>query len=403
MINPLELFRQSLLGNRPNTRDAYITAVGMFLREKLTEFFNFPDTSVTRCLANDVRRLYRQVCFEQDHRFLEEETTNLALPLRNPTLEEIVDQKLPAIRTEEGRIVMNLNPTSVEPYWSYCHIGKADKSLLRFIFTKYKRWLPQIFNEIWTYPSLVEIIGHFVEVHEHSPSTTNQMLAALKRFEKVLYEIGYTNDFVIARIGRRKIVRRIPKHPAPEQLDVILEADLPIEIPRSYEDRLKPRDRAMIELILSGLRRHEVVSIRMEDVDTTNWTIHVKEVKGGGSRNIHVVGVAREALTNYLAGRKYFYEEIRDPTFLFLNQHGRRLTDRGLFAISSRYFGIGTHALRRTSAEDTYRKSGSDMIAVKQLLGHNSLTSTVHYLEGLEYSRDELEAKHPRAKKRNTQ
>jgi site-specific recombinase XerD len=50
-------------------------------------------------------------------------------------------------------------------------------------------------------------------------------------------------------------------------------------------------------------------------------------------------------------------------------------------------FQYSAHDIRHSFAVDTYEKSGKDVIAVKQALGHNALTSTATYLSSLEHEK----------------
>ena len=44
------------------------------------------------------------------------------------------------------------------------------------------------------------------------------------------------------------------------------------------------------------------------------------------------------------------------------------------------YDGRSAHGLRRTAASDVYKKSQNDVVAVQQMLGHENLKSTQHYI-----------------------
>ncbi|MXY97188.1 MAG: tyrosine-type recombinase/integrase [Gemmatimonadetes bacterium] len=95
--------------------------------------------------------------------------------------------------------------------------------------------------------------------------------------------------------------------------------------------------------------------------------------------------------------------ERDETTALLLNQHGRRLTGRGVQYILGRYGlrisqqGLTPHMLRHTTATHLL-DAGADLLAVKELLGHERLSTTQVYTHvALDRLKKTYEEAHPRA------
>ena len=156
------------------------------------------------------------------------------------------------------------------------------------------------------------------------------------------------------------------------------------------------RDRAALSLLYStGLRRSEVASLDLNDVDLTEGTVHVRRGKGGKPRLVPLGESAGEDLRRYLTkGRPEMAEGHRMPrtSALFVgaggpgrrNQGGRLQPDGVSQAVrrSCEKAGLSrpvmAHALRHAFATHLLR-AGADVRHVQRLLGHSSVVTTETY------------------------
>lgn len=146
------------------------------------------------------------------------------------------------------------------------------------------------------------------------------------------------------------------------------------------------RDRAMVTaMLLGGLRRCEVLGLRLPDVDAAARQLFLAEGKGGRQRRVSVSGRFFTVLADYLDSER---PEVRhDALFVVLKgpRRGQPLSAAGLDEVLSgarRRAGLtrGTcHELRHTCLT-RLREAGMSLEAVQAQAGHASIETTRIYL-----------------------
>ncbi len=161
------------------------------------------------------------------------------------------------------------------------------------------------------------------------------------------------------------------------------------------------RDLAMLELFYStGMRLSELVGLNDPDLDLVSDQAKVRG-KGKKERIVPVGSHATGALRKYLHKRDRLFQGARP---VFVSQHGRRLTVRGVQLAMKRLFGalargknLHVHALRHSFATHLL-DAGADLRAVQELLGHASLGTTQVYTHtSVERLKKVYRQAHPRA------
>jgi site-specific recombinase XerD len=169
--------------------------------------------------------------------------------------------------------------------------------------------------------------------------------------------------------------RTLPRILEPGQVDALLAAL------RTH------RDRAMAEaMVLGGLRRCEVLGLRLEDLQVAARRVFIACGKGGHQRQIPVSGRFFASLAAYLdaerpvdAGTEHVFVVLKEP------RRGRPLSAAGLDQIldSARArAGLAQatcHQLRHTCLT-RLREAGMALEAVQAQAGHASIESTRIYL-----------------------
>jgi integrase/recombinase XerC len=166
------------------------------------------------------------------------------------------------------------------------------------------------------------------------------------------------------------------------------------------------RDHAILELFYaSGIRLSELYSLDTTDVDLVGDQVKVKG-KGRKERIVPLGRAAVSALRRWEPRRAeaLIHAPAEHRKALFLTERGTRLSRRRIqdivamfLAVASDDDALSTHSLRHSFATHLL-DGGADLIAVKELLGHASLSTTRIYSHT---SRERLkrvyEQAHPRA------
>ena len=158
-----------------------------------------------------------------------------------------------------------------------------------------------------------------------------------------------------------------------------------------------------LSLYLTGMRRQEVASLKLRDLERGREMIQVTG-KGDKTRFVPVGEALKGRLADYVVARRKFLRDIRsDDGFLFVNRFGKPLStrsiDRIILKVGRRILGrrVTPHMLRHSFATHLL-DNGADLMAIKELLGHSSLTTTQKYTKVSTRRLKEAYAKaHPRA------
>jgi integrase/recombinase XerD len=178
--------------------------------------------------------------------------------------------------------------------------------------------------------------------------------------------------------------RTVPLVRVPRQLPKILE---PHEARALLAALRTHRDRAMVlAMLLGGLRRCEVLGLRLADVRVADRSVFVAEGKGGHQRLVPVARPFFVALGDYLRDERPT-GVATDRVFLALKgpRRGSPLSAEGIDEIiagARRRAGLehGTcHQLRHTCLT-RLREAGMALEAVQAQAGHRSIESTRVYL-----------------------
>ena len=146
------------------------------------------------------------------------------------------------------------------------------------------------------------------------------------------------------------------------------------------------RDYCMITLFLNcGMRLSELVGINISDIDFSENRIKVLG-KGHKERIVYLNNACVDALNAYLEIRKNNLKAKDEPA-LFISNQNKRISKRRVQQIVEQTLndagldgkGITTHKLRHTAATLMYQYGDADVLTLKELLGHVSVSTTEIY------------------------
>lgn len=232
-------------------------------------------------------------------------------------------------------------------------------------------------------------------------SSVARKLAALRTFFQFLVREGVVELNAAKLVSTPRQEKRLPKHLSIE--DAIRFIETP-----DIETALGQRDRAMLELMYAtGVRVSELTKLSLHDIDFKNKLIRVTG-KRRKERIIPFGDPAGEALRTYLEIRDHFLSNApisdRDPSALFLNYQGTRITTRSVGRMVEKYIrvcagmhDISPHALRHSFATHLL-DSGADLRDIQELLGHARLSTTQIYTHvSMEKLIEVYDKAHPKA------
>jgi len=179
-----------------------------------------------------------------------------------------------------------------------------------------------------------------------------------------------------------RIDKRLPKHVLTrEEVERVL-AEPDLATPFGL------RDRAILETFYStGVRRMELVGLKLYDVDVERGTLVVRQGKGKKDRIIPIGERALAWMERYLTEVRPELVVEPDEGFVFLSQFGEPFHLTALTQLVSAYVrrsGTGKsgacHLFRHTMAT-LMLEGGADIRYIQQMLGHADLNSTEVYTQ----------------------
>ena len=147
---------------------------------------------------------------------------------------------------------------------------------------------------------------------------------------------------------------------------------------------LGQRDLLILEMLYAtGVRVGELVSIKVKDIDFSNRHIIILG-KGNKERYVNFGEYCEDSLNEYLSDGRISLNS-KDSEYLFLNNNGGELTERGVRFILDKLIkqtginkNISPHMIRHSFATHLLNE-GCDLLTVQKLLGHESIKATQIY------------------------
>jgi integrase/recombinase XerD len=197
----------------------------------------------------------------------------------------------------------------------------------------------------------------------YGESHANTAVNAIKfYFEKVLLQ-----PRVVYELPRPKKPLVLPKVMGKESITRIIQA----------MDNLKHQAMLMLAYA-AGLRVSEIVALKLVHIDSDRMCINIRRAKGKKDRVVALSPILLDHLRDY-------FRAYRPKEWLFEGQGGGQYSVRSVqqvFKDAKARAGVktpgGIHTMRHSFATHLL-ESGTDIRFIKDLLGHNSLETTLRY------------------------
>lgn len=230
----------------------------------------------------------------------------------------------------------------------------------------------------------VSFVNHD-EISLHTGLLLNQSekesrLYPLKAFLRFCEKKGYLKEdlrrFIYVPGREKKVLKRLM---TVEEMEKFLDAP-------DVNTDAGIRNRALLELSYSGLRAEEMLSLKLEHVDTVANSVTIYDGKGSKDRVVPMTNEAIYWIMRWLSRREAYIGTGEDPGYIFVTK-GKKHMHKRVFGRLVKFYAkkanieltVSPHDLRRTTATHL-AQNGASIRQIQVLLGHTSLKVTTKYL-----------------------
>lgn len=230
-----------------------------------------------------------------------------------------------------------------------------------------------------------------------SESTIRHYMVSMNRLFTYLVSRKYIRSNPVELIKRGRVKKKeiiyLESDEKQELLSAVESGDkLPQNMRKFHDLRTSKRDTAICTLFLdTGIRVSELVGMNINDINFSKHSISVFR-KGGNFDTVYMSDMAEGIIDDYLQNGRPSYKPSEKEEAVFLNRSGNRISVRSVEKLIKKYMlsavpdkadRITPHKLRTTFAENMLLKTG-DVEKVQKLMGHSSISSTMHYVTSTE-------------------
>jgi integrase/recombinase XerC len=285
---------------------------------------------------------------------------------------------------------------SLEKKYSLHTVNAYRRDLETFQEFNNDRFTENNINQV-NYSQIRSWIIHLVD-SSISNRSINRKISSLNSYYKFLLKVESIKVSPLAKHKALKTSKKIQIPFSEKEIVTVLDN---LNFDDSFEGI---RDKLIIELFYStGIRRIELVQLKLKDVDVSNKTLKVLG-KRNKERFLPLLDSVLKALEAYIRKRNTL-RIIHDKDILFLTKKGDKIYETLVYRIINDYFSKAStkvkkspHILRHSFATHLLNQ-GADLNAVKELLGHSSLAATQVYTHNSIAELKKVYAKsHPRNK-----
>lgn len=206
--------------------------------------------------------------------------------------------------------------------------------------------------------------------------TRARKATTLRNFYKFLtIQKKLIDENPLQELDSPKIKKTLPKY---------LTLDESLSLLKAVDGKYKERDYCILTLFLNcGMRLSELVSLNLSDIRSNNTLVVTG--KGNKERTVYLNDACIDAINAYLPFRPV--NGVKDKDALFISRQKTRISPKTVqFIVKNTLEKAGlsgrelsTHKLRHTAATLMYQHGNVDVLAIKEILGHESLSTTQIY------------------------
>lgn len=224
-------------------------------------------------------------------------------------------------------------------------------------------------------------------------NSINRKLSTLKSFYRYLFKIGEIDYTPMQKLKSLKTPKNISTPFSESEINAVIES-------LETNDFVTSRNKLIIELLYAtGMRRAELISIKTSDINLSK-----KQIKITGKRNKQRIVPLYDSICHHI--EEYLNHKNENNLvnkYFFVTEKDKALYPSLVYKIVNILFSqfsnkskTSPHILRHTFATHLLNK-GASLNAIKELLGHESLSSTEIYTQNsIEQLKQSYYKNHPR-------
>jgi site-specific recombinase XerD len=294
-----------------------------------------------------------------------------------PTVDEYISELL----IVKARSKATVNQYITDLYLFFCYLEKCDTTLS----PGQDRKIYDLSHIDVSYLSKITLkdINNFLifcsSDRANSAKTRARKASSIRGFFKYISEkMNYIDHNPAAQLQVAPPKKSLPKYLTLEQSIAML---------NSVNGENKERDYCILTLFLNcGLRLAELCGLNVNDVNFENETLIVTG-KGNKQRLVYLNDACIKALKDYLAVRPAGSLKGDDRKALFISRLNKRIGRQAVqlmvyhyleeIGLNGQHYSV--HKLRHTAATLMYQHGEVDVLILKDMLGHEQLSTTEIY------------------------
>jgi len=226
-----------------------------------------------------------------------------------------------------------------------------------------------------------DFISYCRNTRGNNPNTLSRRFIAVKRFFRYLTVQRHILELnPMDELDPQKTGKSLPVYLPLEDCLNLLQT-----VEHDMENRFRERDYCMLTLFLNcGMRLSELCGLNLVDIRRDD-TMRIRG-KGSKERTVYLNAACTAALRRYLPTRPQNDLKAEDRDAVFISRNKRRINQRSVELVLEKYLkmcglegkGYSIHKLRHTAATLMYQND-VDVLQLKEILGHENLSTTQIY------------------------
>jgi len=231
-----------------------------------------------------------------------------------------------------------------------------------------------------------DFISYCRNTRRNNPNTLSRRFIAVKRFFRYLTVQRHILEVnPMDELDPQKTGKSLPVYLPLEDCLNLLQT-----VEHDFENQFRERDYCMLTLFLNcGMRLSELCGLNLVDIHKDD-TLRIRG-KGSKERTVYLNGACTAALRRYLPMRPQEGLKADDRDAVFISRNKRRINQRSVELMLEKYLkicglegkGYSIHKLRHTAATLMYQNN-VDVLQLKEILGHENLSTTQIYTHVLD-------------------